>query len=48
MSPQLHRVSAIAHCRLALGMRGEPPDQVHPDYLRLPDAEINRRAAQHR
>lgn len=42
---ELHRVSAIAHCRLALGMRASSPDQVHPAYLRLPDAEINRRAA---
>ena len=41
----LHRVSAIAHCRLAVGMRASSPDQVHPAYLRLPDAEINRRAA---
>jgi tRNA threonylcarbamoyladenosine biosynthesis protein TsaB len=42
---ELHRVSAIAHCRLALSMRGSSPDQVHPAYLRLPDAEISRRAA---
>jgi tRNA threonylcarbamoyladenosine biosynthesis protein TsaB len=41
----LHRVSAVAHCRLALSMRGSSPDQVHPAYLRPPDAEINRRAA---
>ena len=40
----IHRVSAINHCRLALSMRGSPPDQVQPEYLRLPDAEINRRA----
>jgi hypothetical protein len=40
----VHRVSAINHCRLALSMRGSPPDQVRPEYLRLPDAEINRRA----
>jgi tRNA threonylcarbamoyladenosine biosynthesis protein TsaB len=36
----IHRVSAINHCRLALSMRGSSPDQVHPEYLRLPDAEI--------
>jgi tRNA threonylcarbamoyladenosine biosynthesis protein TsaB len=41
----IHRVSAINHCRLALSMRGSSPDQVQPEYLRLPDAEINRRAA---
>jgi tRNA threonylcarbamoyladenosine biosynthesis protein TsaB len=40
----IHRVSAINHCRLALSMRGSSPDQVHPEYLRLPDAEIGRRA----
>jgi tRNA threonylcarbamoyladenosine biosynthesis protein TsaB len=42
---ELHRVSAIAHCRLALSMRASSPDQVAPAYLRLPDAEITRRAA---
>jgi tRNA threonylcarbamoyladenosine biosynthesis protein TsaB len=41
----IHRVSAINHCRLALSMRGSSPDQVQPEYLRLPDAEIGRRAA---
>jgi tRNA threonylcarbamoyl adenosine modification protein YeaZ len=40
----IHRVSAINHCRLALSMRGSSPDHVHPEYLRLPDAEIGRRA----
>jgi tRNA threonylcarbamoyladenosine biosynthesis protein TsaB len=40
----IHRVSAINHCRLALSMRGSSPDQVQPEYLRLPDAEIGRRA----
>jgi tRNA threonylcarbamoyladenosine biosynthesis protein TsaB len=40
----IHRVSAINHCRLALSMRGSSPDQVQPEYLRLPDAEISRRA----
>ncbi len=41
----LHRVTAINHCRLARGMRGGAPDEVLPVYLRLPDAEISRRAA---
>jgi tRNA threonylcarbamoyladenosine biosynthesis protein TsaB len=41
----LHKVSAINHCRLASGLRGGGPDQVRPEYLRLPDAEINLRAA---
>jgi tRNA threonylcarbamoyladenosine biosynthesis protein TsaB len=36
-----NRVSAIEHCRLALGLSPEPPDGVRPEYLRLPDAEIN-------
>jgi tRNA threonylcarbamoyladenosine biosynthesis protein TsaB len=40
----IHRVSAINHCRLALSMRGSSPDQVQPEYLRLPDAEIGRRS----
>ncbi len=41
----LHRVSAINHCRLATGRRERAPDEVGPEYLRLPDAEIARRAA---
>ncbi|HEY1510621.1 MAG TPA: tRNA (adenosine(37)-N6)-threonylcarbamoyltransferase complex dimerization subunit type 1 TsaB [Solirubrobacteraceae bacterium] len=41
----MHRVSAINHCRLALRMRGSSPDLVSPEYLRLPDAELNRRAS---
>jgi tRNA threonylcarbamoyladenosine biosynthesis protein TsaB len=41
----LHRVTAINHCRLACGMAATAPDQVQPDYLRLPDAEIARQAA---
>ncbi len=36
-----NRVSAIEHCRLALGLSPEPPAAVRPEYLRLPDAEIN-------
>jgi tRNA threonylcarbamoyladenosine biosynthesis protein TsaB len=41
----LHRVNAINHCRLAAGRPPNPPDHVQPEYLRLPDAEIARRAA---
>jgi tRNA threonylcarbamoyladenosine biosynthesis protein TsaB len=44
----LHRVSAIHHCRLATGRRTSGPDEVGPEYLRLPDAEIARRAATER
>lgn len=40
-----NRVSAIQHCRLGLGLSPEPPDGVRPEYLRLPDAEINLGAA---
>lgn len=42
---ELNRVSAIEHCRLALGLRPEPPEGVQPEYLRLPDAEITLRTA---
>jgi tRNA threonylcarbamoyladenosine biosynthesis protein TsaB len=44
---QLHRVSALNHCRLA-GTQAPPPDQdgIRPQYLRLPDAELARRVAQ--
>jgi tRNA threonylcarbamoyladenosine biosynthesis protein TsaB len=39
----LHRVSAINHCRLA-GVAGSIESQdVLPDYLRVPDAELTRR-----
>jgi tRNA threonylcarbamoyladenosine biosynthesis protein TsaB len=40
----LHRVTAINHCRLAPDLRAGDPDQVGPEYLRLPDAEIALRA----
>lgn len=43
-----HRVSAIHHCRLALGLAPEPPDGIRPQYLRLPDAEINLNAGRQR
>ena len=41
---ELHRVSAINHCRLASHRRGSAPDQVRPEYLRVPDAESAARA----
>jgi tRNA threonylcarbamoyladenosine biosynthesis protein TsaB len=41
----LHRVTAINHCRLADGRPPSPSGDVRPEYLRLPDAEIARRAA---
>lgn len=40
----LHRVSAMNHCRLAGTAPVTPPDRVVPEYLRIPDAEITRRA----
>jgi tRNA threonylcarbamoyladenosine biosynthesis protein TsaB len=40
----LHRVSAINHCRLAAGRKAVEPDDVLPEYLRIPDAELARRA----
>jgi tRNA threonylcarbamoyladenosine biosynthesis protein TsaB len=40
----LHRVSAIDHCRLAMGLPSQNLDDVRPAYLRLPDAELNLRA----
>ncbi|MBV9941146.1 MAG: tRNA (adenosine(37)-N6)-threonylcarbamoyltransferase complex dimerization subunit type 1 TsaB [Solirubrobacterales bacterium] len=36
----LHKVTAVNHCRLADRLEGDVPDQVRPDYLRAPDAEI--------
>jgi tRNA threonylcarbamoyladenosine biosynthesis protein TsaB len=38
----LHRVTARAHCRLAIDLSPAAPDAVLPAYLRLPDAEIAR------
>jgi tRNA threonylcarbamoyladenosine biosynthesis protein TsaB len=43
----LHRVTAVNHCLLAGSLRGSAPDEIRPEYLRLPDAEIARRAAHH-
>jgi hypothetical protein len=40
---ELHRVSALSHCRIASRKRPSDPAEVRPAYLRLPDAEINRR-----
>jgi len=40
---QLHRVTATNHCRLAAGLEATVPDEVRPDYLRAPDAEMARR-----
>ncbi|MFZ0040328.1 MAG: tRNA (adenosine(37)-N6)-threonylcarbamoyltransferase complex dimerization subunit type 1 TsaB [Solirubrobacteraceae bacterium] len=42
----LHRVTAVTHCRLASSRRPGSPDGVQPEYLRLPDAELNLRASQ--
>jgi tRNA threonylcarbamoyladenosine biosynthesis protein TsaB len=39
----LHKVTAMNHCRLADRLEGELPDEVRPDYLRAPDAEIAKR-----
>lgn len=40
-----NRVSAVEHCRLALGLAPEPLQGVRPEYLRAPDAEISLRAS---
>jgi tRNA threonylcarbamoyladenosine biosynthesis protein TsaB len=40
---QLHRVTATNHCRLAESLQPSVPDEVRPDYLRAPDAEMARR-----
>lgn len=40
---QLHRVTATNHCRLAVSLRASVPQEVRPDYLRAPDAEIAHR-----
>jgi tRNA threonylcarbamoyladenosine biosynthesis protein TsaB len=39
----LHRVTAAHHCRLGGRLSATVPDEVRPDYLRAPDAEIARR-----
>jgi tRNA threonylcarbamoyladenosine biosynthesis protein TsaB len=40
---QLHRVTATNHCRLARNLQASVPDEIRPDYLRAPDAEMARR-----
>jgi tRNA A37 threonylcarbamoyladenosine modification protein TsaB len=40
---QLHRVTATNHCRLARSLQASVPDEIRPDYLRAPDAEMARR-----
>jgi tRNA threonylcarbamoyladenosine biosynthesis protein TsaB len=45
---ELHRVTAINHCRLAVAVGASGPHEIQPEYLRLPDAEIARRAANSR
>jgi len=41
---ELHRVSALNHCLLAAPPRAaDGAGEIHPDYLRLPDAELARR-----
>ncbi|HTP23338.1 MAG TPA: tRNA (adenosine(37)-N6)-threonylcarbamoyltransferase complex dimerization subunit type 1 TsaB [Solirubrobacteraceae bacterium] len=41
---QLHRVTATNHCRLAASLRASAADEVRPDYLRAPDAEMAHRS----
>lgn len=41
----LHAVNALHVCRLAEAIDPLPPDEVTPVYVRLPDAEINKRDA---
>jgi tRNA threonylcarbamoyladenosine biosynthesis protein TsaB len=36
---ELHRVTAAGHCRLARLLPVTPPDELHPDYQRPPDAQ---------
>jgi tRNA threonylcarbamoyladenosine biosynthesis protein TsaB len=40
----LHRTSALTHCRLATGLRPQNPNDVRPEYIRIPDAELTLRA----
>jgi tRNA threonylcarbamoyladenosine biosynthesis protein TsaB len=41
----LHLVTAVEICRLGSKLAPSAPDDIHPDYLRAPDAELARRAA---
>lgn len=43
---ELHRVCAINHCRLAGAQAPQDHDGIRPNYLRLADAELTRRAAE--
>jgi tRNA threonylcarbamoyladenosine biosynthesis protein TsaB len=45
---KLHKLSASNHCRLAGSLPVSTPDEIRPEYLRLPDAEIARRATRNR
>ena len=40
----LHAVSAVQICRLGMAAGPAPPEEVHPVYVRVPDAEISRNA----
>jgi tRNA threonylcarbamoyladenosine biosynthesis protein TsaB len=40
---KLHRVTAANHCKLARALPASVPDEVEPDYLRVPDAEMAQR-----
>jgi tRNA threonylcarbamoyladenosine biosynthesis protein TsaB len=42
---EFHRVTAVNHCQLAGELPVAAAGAVRPDYLRIPDAEITRRAA---
>ena len=42
----LHRVTAAVHAEIACRLPASQPDKVYPEYVRLPDAEIARRASQ--
>jgi len=42
---ECHRVTASGHCRLAWSLPARHPNDVHPCYVRLPDAELGRRAS---
>jgi tRNA threonylcarbamoyladenosine biosynthesis protein TsaB len=41
---EFHKVSASSHCRLAWALPACHPNDVHPCYVRLPDAELGRRS----
>jgi len=41
---ECHRVTAVGHCRLGWALEARHPTDVHPCYVRLPDAELGRRA----